>query len=150
MPGSFHSIFLHIVFSTQERQPYLVSEQRERVFDYMSAILRNLGCEFVLVNGYVEHVHVVCSLPVTLAPMELVGKLKCNSSKWMREGVEGLEDFRWQSGYAAFSFSRRQLPSVCRYVGNQQHHHQTTTFEDEYREFLALAAVAYDEEYLFG
>lgn len=150
MPGSFHSIFLHIVFSTHERRPYLEREQQERVFDYMSATLRNLGCEFVLVNGHVEHVHVVCSLPVTLAPMDLVGKLKCNSSKWMRESLEGLEDFHWQSGYAAFSFSRRQLGSVQRYVRNQQHHHQKQTFEDEYREFLALAAIGYEEEYLFG
>jgi hypothetical protein len=35
-------------------------------------------------------------------------------------------------------------------VEHQQHHHQTKTFEDEYREFLALAAIEYDEQHLFG
>jgi hypothetical protein len=53
---------------------------------------------------------------------------------------------------AAFSrcFSHRQLPSVCRYVERQEHHHRHKTFEDEYRDFLALAAIAQDEQYLFG
>lgn len=150
MPGSFHSIFLHIVFSTHERRPFLLSEQREAVHHYMAGILRKLGCDHVLVNGHVEHVHVVCTLPVSLAPMDLVGKLKCNSSKWMRESVESMEQFQWQSGYAAFSFSRRQLPAVCRYVRNQEEHHRVKTFEEEYREFLELAAIEYEEQYLFG
>jgi REP element-mobilizing transposase RayT len=150
MPGSYHSILVHIVFSTKDRQPWLTTEHREGIFAYMATILRDAGSDFALVNGHVEHAHVVCSLPVTLSPGDFVRKLKSCSSKWIRTNVEGLEDFRWQSGYAAFSFSRQQLPSVCRYVEHQQHHHQTKTFEDEYREFLALAAIEYDEQHLFG
>jgi REP element-mobilizing transposase RayT len=150
MAGSYSSVYLHIVFSTQERRRFLVPERREAVFAYMAGILRNSGSQFVLVNGHVEHVHVVCTLPVTLALSDLVAQLKGSSSKWMRESVEGLEDFHWQSGYAAFSFSRRQLEGVRNYVHHQEDHHRTLSFEDEYREFLALAAIEFDEQYLFG
>jgi putative transposase len=150
MPGSFHSILLHVVFSTHKRQPLLIEAQRESIFAYMAGILRNLGCDFVLVNGHADHAHVVCSLPVTLSPQDLVRRLKSSSSKWLREEVEGMEDFQWQTGYAAFSFSNRQRNAVWRYVQNQEEHHRTRTFEEEYRKFLDMAAIEYDESHLFG
>ena len=150
MAGSFSSVYLHIVFSTHRRQPYLVPEQREAIFAYMAGLLRNIGCQFALVNGVADHVHVVCTLPVSVAQAELVAKLKGNSSHWIRDSLKDMQDFRWQTGYAAFSFSRRQLPAVCRYVDRQEAHHRTRTFEDEYREFLKMAAIEFEERYVFG
>ncbi|MCW5966403.1 MAG: IS200/IS605 family transposase [Bryobacterales bacterium] len=150
MAGSFHSILLHIVFSTHQRRPFLIPGRRELVFAYIAGILRRLGCDFVVVNGHVEHVHVVCSLPANLSPQELVRRVKSSSSKWLHEEVEGLQDFQWQRGYAAFSFSRRQLSPVCRYVERQEDHHSTTSFEEEYRDFLKLAQIEFDDRYLLG
>lgn len=150
MPGSYQRVLLHIVFSTHQRTPSLTPERRNRIFPYMGGLLRELGCEFVMVNGFTDHAHVICSLPVSHSLMDLVGKLKANSSKWIRRAVPEMEDFHWQTGYAAFSFSRKQLDAVCRYVQRQEFHHQTRTFEEEYRELLDLAGVVYEEQHLFA
>lgn len=40
------------------------------------------------------------------------------------------------------------MPNVIRYIQNQRVHHQTQTFEDEYRGLLDKAGVEYDERYL--
>ena len=150
MAGSFSSLYVHLVFSTRNREPLLAPEHRGDLFDYMAGILRQLGCEFVLVNGVADHVHVVCTLPVSVTLAELVAKLKGNSSRWIRERREEMTAFRWQSGYAAFSFARKNLDAVRRYVDHQGAHHRQKTFAQEYRELLTMASVEFDDRYLLG
>jgi putative transposase len=150
MAGSFSSVYLHLVFSTRNREPLLAPEQQKPVFAYMAAILRKLGCEFVLVNGIADHVHVICTLPVTLPLADLVRNVKGGSSRWIRDSREGMTDFGWQSGYAVFSFSRKHLDAVRRYVSNQEAHHLRKTFDEEYRELLQMAAIEFDDRYLLG
>lgn len=150
MAGSFSSLYVHLVFSTRNREPWLAPEHRKEIFAYMAANLHELGCEFVLVNGATDHVHVVCTLPVTLPLAELVAKLKGNSMEWIRDSRKDMERFHWQSGYAAFTFSRKQLDAVRRYVHHEEQHHRLKTFEEEYRELLQRAAIEYEEQHLFG
>jgi hypothetical protein len=57
--------------------------------------------------------------------------------------------FSWQEGYGAFSYSKSQLPAVIRYIQNQQEHHRTRTFMDEYRELLKRFDIAFDERHIF-
>lgn len=150
MATSFRSLYLHIVFSTKNREPVLLPPNRHRVFSYLTGILNHLDCNPVVVDGYSEHVHLAIGVPATVAPAVLVREAKAQSSRWAKEALSGFEDFAWQSGYAAFSFSRKDLDAVCRYVRNQHAHHQQQSFEDEYREFLDRAGIEFDERYLFG
>jgi putative transposase len=57
--------------------------------------------------------------------------------------------FSWQGGYGAFSYSRSQRDSVIKYILNQEEHHTTKTFREEYLELLKLFEVEFDEKYLF-
>jgi putative transposase len=57
--------------------------------------------------------------------------------------------FAWQEGYGAFSYSKSQLPALIQYIDNQEQHHQTRTFLDEYRRFLDVFGIDYEEHYLF-
>jgi REP element-mobilizing transposase RayT len=150
MAGSFSSLYVHLVFSTRNREPLLAPAHRQDIFAYMAAILRESGCEFVLVNGVADHVHVVCTLPVSVTLAELVAKLKGNSSHWIRKCREDMTDFRWQSGYAAFSFARKNLDAVRRYVNHQETHHRHKTFDQEYRELLTMASIEFEDRYLLG
>lgn len=52
--------------------------------------------------------------------------------------------------YSAFTVSKSNVPSVVSYLQNQRVHHQTQTFQDEYREFLKEYGVEYEERYLWG
>ena len=56
--------------------------------------------------------------------------------------------FSWQEGYGAFSVSASKIDVVKAYVGNQQEHHRTKSFKEEYKDFLKAYNMQYDERYL--
>ena len=52
-----------------------------------------------------------------------------------------------QNGYAAFSVSESTLEAVAQ--SDQETHHKTITFQDEYRAFLKRHNVSFDERYVW-
>ena len=58
--------------------------------------------------------------------------------------------FSWQEGYGAFSYSKSQVPKVIQYVRNQEEHHRTRTFIEEYHDLLQKFGVSFDERYSFS
>ena len=83
----------------------------------------------------------------TLSVATVVAKLKVSSNLAVRERY--LSQFSWQSGYAAFSVSESTLEAVTQYVFEQETHHKTVTFQDEYRAFLKRHNVSFDERYVW-
>lgn len=57
--------------------------------------------------------------------------------------------FEWQEGYGAFSYSKSQINNVIRYIQNQEEHHKTKTFIEEYKEMLEKFEIEYDGNYIF-
>jgi putative transposase len=60
-----------------------------------------------------------------------------------------LQKFSWQSGYGAFSIDPLQIDSVQKYIQDQEEHHRTRTFQEEYLEVLRQYQMDYDERYLW-
>ena len=80
---------------------------------------------------------------------EIVEELKKSSSKWVKTRGDDYADFYWQSGYGAFSVSESMIVDVKRYIAGQEAHHQTVTFQEEFRAFLERHGVDYDERYVW-
>jgi len=75
--------------------------------------------------------------------------VKTESSKWVKTQDFCSRPFAWQEGYGAFSYSKSQVPDVVKYIINQEAHHKKITFLDEYRKFLQLFEIDWDEKYIF-
>ena len=75
--------------------------------------------------------------------------IKANSSRFISEKRWVMGRFSWQEGFGAFSYSRSQLGAVIRYIENQQEHHATKSFLDEYTALLDKFEVEYDQRYIF-
>ena len=71
------------------------------------------------------------------------------SSKWIKALHVRYRGFFWQRGYGAFSVSPSQLSSLLEYINEQQEHHRTRTFEEEYCELLGKHGVDFDERYVW-
>ena len=56
--------------------------------------------------------------------------------------------FAWQAGYGVFSVGESQVPVLLRYIDNQQEHQRSSTFEEEFLNFLNRYGIKYDERYL--
>jgi putative transposase len=151
MPQSLSLVIVHLVFSTKERFPYLEGDSRPSMFGYLAALCHDLDCQCFQIGGLADHVHISATLPRPLSQADLVEFLKSRSSRWFK--VEGrarmARKFAWQRGYAAFSVSQSRLPSVVRYIQNQDAHHKRISFQDEYRRLLTRHGIAFDERYVW-
>ena len=150
MPQSLAQIYVHIVFSTKNRQPFLIDKTlRATCHAYLAGTCKARGSPSLIVGGVEDHVHILCTLSREESVAVLVRELKRESSKAMKEKSPDLRAFYWQSGYGAFSVSPSHVPVLKNYIANQEEHHRSETFQDEYRRLLRKYAVPYDERFVW-
>lgn len=149
MANTYSQINIHAVFAVQGRENILSEEIRERLFSYISGILRNMNLFSLAVNGFTDHVHIFFELRPDTSISDVMRDIKSNSSKWINENKLVQGKFSWQKGFGAFSYSRSQRDTVIKYILNQENHHKKISFKDEYLELLRKFNVEYDDQYLY-
>ena len=149
MSSTHSNLYVHIVFSTRMREPWLRSEWREPVHAYLGGILKSLDTIPLSIGGVTDHVHILMRLRPTHRLSEIVRQVKRGSSSWIHDHFRR-SAFAWQKGYGAFSVSHRDVSMIRRYIERQEEHHRNKTFQDEYREFLAEQEVDFDERFLWS
>ncbi len=150
MAHSFHYVLIHVVFSTKERRPTLTEDIRARLFTYMGGIVREAGGKALIINGVVDHVHCLVSMPSTVSSAEMIRMMKGKSSKWVHEHFPEKRSFAWQRGYETFSLSHSKLGEVTRYITNQEEHHRKVSFQEEFLSLLKKHDIEFDERYIWG
>lgn len=150
MANTYTSLQYHIIFSTKNREPWLVPDIEHRVWRFIGGVARKHQMTALQVGGIEDHIHALIAAPTTIAPCRIAQVLKGVSSKWIHDEFPSLERFSWQDGYAAFTVSKSNLGEVISYIKNQREHHRKKTFKEEYVEFLRANGIEYDERYLWG
>lgn len=149
MSQSLTKLYVHLIYSTKNREPFLGDEIRERVHGYLATVIRSVDSPYVVVGGVADHVHILFDMGKMHAPVEFVEQVKRESSKFVKTLGTQYRNFYWQRGYGMFSVSPTHLADAEKYVRNQEEHHRTKTFQEEYREFLERYNIAYDEQYVW-
>jgi putative transposase len=150
MSQSLAQIYLHIVYSTRDRHPFLSDpEVRNEAHRFLGGHCNKLECPNLCVGGVADHVHVLCRLGRTISVADLIKELKRESSQWLKTKSADLADFFWQSGYGAFSVSPSHVEDLRRYIANQEEHHRTESFQDEFRRLLTKYGLTWDERYVW-
>ena len=149
MAQSLSSILIHLIFSTKHREPLVTAQVEPALHAYMAGILKEKQCPALTIGGMPDHVHVLFRLARTRAVSEVVEDLKKDSSRWIKTQGASFGAFHWQAGYGAFSIGQSSVAETRRYIDNQKEHHQTRTFQEEYRVFLRKYGVEYDERYVW-
>jgi len=146
---SFVSCYVHCVFSTKQRQPLITAALQERLWPYLGGIARENKMKALCIGGMADHVHVLLSVPGTLAIAKAVQLLKGNSSKWIHETFPDRRDFAWQEGYGAFSIGVSGIGDTTAYIQGQAGHHRKKTFQEEFIAFLKKHGMEYEEASLW-
>jgi putative transposase len=151
MPQSLSKVAIHIVFSTKKRQRFLKDGTlRDELYAYMSKILcDNVDTPAVLINGVEDHIHALCVLSRKFAIMNVIQEAKTETTKWLKTKSRETTNFAWQSGYGAFSVSESNIPQVKDYIANQEQHHKTVSFQDEFRALCDRHNIELDERYVW-
>ena len=148
MGQSYTNLIYHIVFATKDRRPLITGERKQRLYEYLGGVIRNLGGIPLGINGMDDHAHVLAKLRPDKALSDMLRDLKANSSGWMHDVFTETRDFAWQRGYGAFTVSASQIEKVQRYIAEQEIHHSKRDFRDEFVELLIKNGVEFDERYL--
>lgn len=133
MANSYASLFYHVVFSTKNRAFCITEDIENRVWKYIGGVARKHRMTAVQVGGIEDHIHALILAPPVIAPAKIAQFLKGDSSKWINDELLGRKWPGWQDGYSAFSVSKSIVPKVVDYIRTQREHHQTESFESEYR-----------------
>ncbi len=150
MPQSLAAVYLHIIFSTKNRETWLHdNSERDALHEYLGGIAKNLECAPVRAGGVADHVHLLVRLGRTITMADLVKELKRGSTLWLHGRNPARAAFEWQAGYSVFSVSASRLEDVVTYIANQEEHHKKLTFQDELRAFFQRHKVEYDERYIW-
>jgi len=150
MPQSLSAVYVHLVFSTKERRPFLRDPAvREALHAQLGGISKTLECPPIRVGGVEDHVHLLARLARTVSQAEWVKELKRVSNLWLKQQGTDFTAFEWQGGYAAFSVSQSNLDQVTHYINNQEQHHRESSFQDELRALLQRHQIAWDERYVW-
>ena len=148
MGQSLAQLYIHLIFGTKERYPFISPEIKPAFEAYITGIFKNLNSPTIIVYANPDHVHILFRLSKNHALSKIVEEVKKSSSKWTKE--KGVEKFTWQIGYAAFSVSSSKLDSVKRYFLDQQEHHRKISFKEEVETFMRHYRISeYDEKYFW-
>lgn len=148
MPHTYTRLLVHAIFSTKERRPFITADIKPRLLAYIGGVLNELKAKALATNAVADHVHLLLSLPPTLAVADVLRVVKTNSSKWVHDTWHGRE-FAWQTGYGAFTVSASNTDQVRHYIAVQEEHHRTVTFQEEFLALLSRHGIEYDERYLW-
>lgn len=133
---SWIRIWVHLVFSTKNREPYLSPEIRKQVFQHIKQNAEQKGIWLDSINGYSDHVHCLISINKDQSISEVVQLIKGESSFWINKNKLTQSKFSWQDDYWAVSVSESHLQPTRNYIFNQEEHHHKKAFTQELEEFM--------------
>ena len=131
MSRSLSKIWLHVVFATKNRAPFIRQEKEEIVYQLISEQLVKMECEVVAINGMPDHVHLVFAANYKLSPMDIVKQVKGATSYYINKSGIFSQKFDWQDAFRVFSISPSLVGKAKTYVDNQKRHHTKRTHQQE-------------------
>jgi REP element-mobilizing transposase RayT len=149
MPQSLAKVYIHLIFSTKNRERVLPDEIRPDLHAYMGGTLNGLGCTPIEINSEPDHAHLLYLMTRTETLSNVIGQVKKSSNDWLRARDAAFSDFFWQGGYGAFSVSQSAVGDVRKYIRTQREHHRRVSFQDEFRAFLNRYEIEFDERYVW-
>src|SRR5688572_8907434 len=112
MANTYTSLHYHIVFSTKNRERWIIPEIEQRIWSYLAGICCENKMKPIQIGGIEDHVHVLVGASANIAPSEIAQLLKGVSSGWIHKTFPKMRAFGWQDGYGGFTVSKSNHPEV--------------------------------------
>ena len=99
MPQSHSQVWIHIVFSTKHRRPFLQSTDfRDEMFRMLAYHVKQCGCVVGTGGRHVDHVHLLFGFSRTIIISKLIEVIRTETPKWAKKPPAGDPKFARQSG----------------------------------------------------
>ncbi len=124
-------IWVHCVWATKNKIPYLKDLIRDKVILHILENSRQKGIYVDHINGYEEHLHALISVGGKQNISDLMQKIKGESSHWINDNKLTRVRFEWQDDFYCVSVGVSDVDRVREYIRNQKSHHQKISGEEE-------------------
>jgi len=149
MANTYTQLHIQLVFAVKGRECLIAKSNKEELHKYITGVIQNDGHKMLAVNCMPDHTHIFLGLNPAMALSDLVHKVKIATGNLITDNNWVENQFHWQKGFGAFSYAKSQVEKVVKYVLNQEEHHRTKTFKEEYLNFLKKFEIEFNEKYLF-
>ena len=146
--STYSQIYIQVVFSVKARDHAIKPEWEEELYRYISGTINKKGQKLLAINGMPDHIHILINMQPNCCLSDLVREIKKSSNIFIKEKGWIKENFEWQEGFGAFSYSQSALENVISYIQKQKDHHKKTTFKEEYTKFLEKFNIDHNNKYL--
>jgi putative transposase len=133
---SFVKIWVHLVFSTRNRDPNLTRDIRYSLIEHINSNAKEKDIYLRAINGWTEHIHCLISLGKNQEIAKVAMLIKGESAHWLNQQHYFKGKFHWQDDYFAVSVSESMVEKVESYIKKQEEHHTSKPFSEEL-EFFA-------------
>jgi putative transposase len=128
-------LFVHIIWSVQNREPLLTKPIRAILFSHMQKRAGEKGIHVLTVNGVEDHVHTLLQLHPAQNLAQVVKSIRMDAVDWLNETKLISNSFQWEDTYAAYSVNPSTIKQVTDFIGRQEDYHKTKTLESELEVF---------------
>ena len=137
MSHAITKLWMHLVFSTKDRQSLIKSDFELKLYSHIKEKLNTqFKCYVKAINGTSDHIHILFLLNPDHLIQDIVQNIKGESSHWVNQNKFMKDKFAWQTGYSVFSIGQSNIEAVEKYIVNQKEHHRKMTFGEEFSVFL--------------
>jgi REP element-mobilizing transposase RayT len=133
---SFVIIWVHLIWSTKNRQKIITKTLRPEILDHILKNARKKNIYIDQINCTSDHCHALIRLSATQTISNVAFLIKGESSNWINDNGLCSVNFGWQKDYFAVSVSEDRIKFVRNYIKYQQEHHRKKTFREEYDSFM--------------
>jgi putative transposase len=149
MANTYTQMIVQLVFAVQGRKNMIKSDYRDELEKYICGIIRNQNCKPLTLYCNPDHIHILLGLHPAKATSDLVREIKTSSTSFINSKNWISNKFNWQEGFGAFTYSKKEIDAIAKYILNQPEHHKKRSFKEEYLSMLEDFEIEYNSLYLF-
>jgi putative transposase len=112
----------HFVWITRRRRKVLLGEVESRLKQRINEVATELDCGVIAMEIMPEHVHLFLNCPPTLAPDQILFRIKGRTAKVLREEFEHLQRMpsMWTRSYFCSTAGNVSGATIQRYIAEQK------------------------------
>jgi putative transposase len=128
---SYIRIWVHCVWTTKNRVPYLSEKINDKVRQHILTNARLKGLFIDSINGDERHFHALISLGGSQNISDVMKLIKGESSYWINRNKLTRFRFEWQDDFWSISLGENGIDNLRRYIQGQKEHYEKLSLEEE-------------------
>lgn len=128
---ALQSNLVHCVIAVKSESPQIPHQALHELHSFLADVAEDMGAAQLAAGGVQDHVHLLLSLPPTLALSDLIAELKRVSRCWLSNSFADCQRFEWDDDHTAFSVGMSQIRETSAYIERQLECHRKIDFRQE-------------------